>query len=387
MPIYGLTDETPSFKEIARIYKGEERKRGQVEPGKPLPYFRIKFKDGEDAAKSRFLEIYGGKPDRIHFRLPFPEIERCWDAYLEAYLKGGLIGRSDGRKWISLLDYESDEWVVRNGELTEAGVDRGISLQYNPDIPVTKWTDKTGKEWPVYAKPYARMRIVIPELRRLAYVTVITSSSNDIREISRELGGIKLWAEQELSVPITKIPLILTKREQEFTYPTDGGRATRRGYFIHVEPDPKWASVALDFMKVQSMLPFDVPDLDLPELPEGMHAGVEHSDEADGFGDFVDSEIAPELPDLKNDEGDIPLDDSDTNGKPQYHSVAHSGAVEFLKAKKEADETVYWGFVYGMGFVHQDGMDMIHRTSDGVEDWTASLLTATQTFSKRSKDV
>src|SRR3989304_3065934 len=119
-PIKGLTDRGLSFPIIGHIRKGikEERKRQDGTTYTvpiDLKYFRVEFDVGERVSADRFLEKYGPEPQAINVMLPFNEINRCWDAWLEAYTAGRMLARSDGEFIQSQVNPKTGEWYILNG--------------------------------------------------------------------------------------------------------------------------------------------------------------------------------------------------------------------------------------------------------------------------------
>ena len=182
MPIKGLTDRGLAFPEIGQIRKGKKvtkKRKDKSEYTVPvdLKYFRVLFDEQEVDSAELFLEKYGEEPDQINIILPFNEIERCWDAWLEAYTAGRMVARSDGEIFTYLIDTDTGEILVRNGK---------------PGSPYTEGQtvgkDSKGKD--IYCRPVGRLKVIIPELARAAFLTVNTTSVHDIHNISSQLAGM-----------------------------------------------------------------------------------------------------------------------------------------------------------------------------------------------------
>src|SRR3990167_9198597 len=122
MSIKGLTDRGMAFPEIGQIRKGAQK--GEKSPGKDLTYFRVTFDEREQKAAETFRAVYGDQPDEIRVILPFDEIERMWDPFLEAYTAGRLVARSDGERFIYLVDTKTGELLVRDGYDVKTGKPR-----------------------------------------------------------------------------------------------------------------------------------------------------------------------------------------------------------------------------------------------------------------------
>src|SRR5512139_2981369 len=113
MPIVGLTDRGLAFPEIGQIRKGAKKSGNR--PGEDLTFFRVEFDEREKKAADEFVRTYGAQPQAIRIILPFNEIERMWDAWLEAYTAGRMVARADGEKYIYLIDTKTNRLLVKNG--------------------------------------------------------------------------------------------------------------------------------------------------------------------------------------------------------------------------------------------------------------------------------
>jgi hypothetical protein len=155
-----------------------------------------------------------------------------WDAWLEAYTAGRMIARSDGKYITYQLDDKSD-MIVHNG------VDKnGNKVKH----PVDGIAGRDHKGNPVKFKPTGRLKVIIPDLSRAAYVTVMTTSIHDIGNISDQLAAFK-----ELNGgQIAGIPFILRRRKKMISTPNaDGTRARRPKSLISIEADPEWVKAKL----------------------------------------------------------------------------------------------------------------------------------------------
>ena len=264
MPIIGLSDRGLSFPEIGQLRKGAA-KTDPRKPGADLNYFRVIFDEKEQEAAIAFNRTYGLQPDSIRIILPFNEIDRMWDAWLEAYTAGRMVARADGEKYIYLIDTSTGEMLVKNGIDIKTGQPR----PYVEGAPVGYYTSSSGKIEPVYCKPSGRLKVIIPELVRAAYLTVLTTSIHDIANISDQLRAFQTLNGSR----IAGIPLILRRRPKKISTPgPDGTRARRIKWLISIEADPEWVRRALQETK-RLALPGN--GLSLPEPQIGPHSGVE----------------------------------------------------------------------------------------------------------------
>jgi hypothetical protein len=247
MPIIGLSDRGLAFPEIGQIRKGA--KKTAKRPGKDLQWFRVEFDEQEQDTATNFNQRYGDKPNEINIILPFDEIERCWDAWLEAYTAGRMVARSDGERFTYLLDTESGEILIKNGEPFK---------KYKEGEPVGK--DYQGK--PVYCRPVGRLKVIVPELARAAYLTVMTTSVHDIANLSAQLEAFK----QINSGIIKGIPLVLRRRPKKISVPkpkSKNQRVRMEKWLLSIEADPAWVKAKLTEVKYLSL-----PGNGFPLLPE-----------------------------------------------------------------------------------------------------------------------
>lgn len=238
MPIKGLTDQPRAFVEIGQLRKGAPKPKNGKKPGADLTYFRATFNEGEEKAAEMFFAEYGNEPRAIEVFLPFDEPEANFETWKEAYLAGGLIHRCDGEYVERAIDYENGEVIVNNGKHVETGERVKCDGQ-----PVAYWTDEQGKQQPVFCEPHGRLKVIVPQLRRLAYMTVLTTSTWDIANLSKELNGY--WWENRQK--LRGIRFILKRTPKMISTPSGrGGRkARRKKWLLHIEPAPSWVEEQL----------------------------------------------------------------------------------------------------------------------------------------------
>lgn len=244
-PIKGMTDQLPSFPQIGTVRKGAPK--GENRPGPDLTYFRVEFDEREAETAQRFRAIYGEEPREININLPFDDIDRCWEAWREAYRAGALIHRCDGE----LIEYAIN---TKTGEVLVRG---GIHLETGERVPCSGKVD---------CKPHARLRVIIPELRRLAYLMVLTGSIHDIVNISGQLQAIRDLSGGQLR----GLPLVLRRRPKRISTPSgpNGKRARREKWLLSIEADPRWVEAKLAQLEGASF----------PQLPR-LEAGVDEDEE------------------------------------------------------------------------------------------------------------
>lgn len=240
MPIKGLTDQRMQFVEIGQLRKGAPKKKDR--PGEDLTYFRATFLEGEDQAAEMFHEEYGEEPREINIRLPFNTVEENFDAWQEAYVQGGLIHRCDGEYVQYEVDPKTGSVLVMNG------LDAN-----NQKVKCDGSTD---------CKPTGRLKVIVPELRRLAFMTVLTTSVWDILNISRQLEAIRHINNGQLQ----RVPLVLKRRPRDISTPSGSGgkRARRTKWLLSIEADPKWVERQVLELPAAEAEPLALP----PGMPE-----------------------------------------------------------------------------------------------------------------------
>jgi len=118
------------------------------------------------------------------------------------------------------------------------------------------WRDQAGelhhepKPCPGGCKPTGRLKVIIPELRRLAYVVVHTTSRWDIVEITANLEALSRLTGNG----INGIPLVLKRRPRMISTPgQDGKRARREKWLLSIEADPAWVDAQIGHMRLLAM--------------------------------------------------------------------------------------------------------------------------------------
>ena len=199
-------------------------KKEPNKPGSDLTYFRVEFDEKEFEAAKTFAARFGNEPTDIVIVLPFDEISRSWEAWHETYVAGAMVHRCDRDFVQYAIDPKTGERLVVNG------------LDYHGN-PVRCRGKADG------CKPVGRLRVIVPELKRLAYLMVLTTSIHDCKNISDQLAGIASMNGGRLA----GIPLVLRRRPREISTPSgEGGkRARRKKWLISIEADPEWVKAKL----------------------------------------------------------------------------------------------------------------------------------------------
>lgn len=281
MPIVGLTDRTPSFKEIGRLRLGIPKEQALKEGPKEISYFRADFRPDAQDALVDFKNIYGSEPKSVRIRLPFTELNRCWDAWYEVYNKAGMLGRADGERWIYLRHNQTGELLVKDGDpLLPDGLpvdaDGRVFMPFERNKPVYSYKNRKGEDVGVFAKPSGRLQVLIPDLKRAAFVTVITHSVYNVMRISEQLAGIQ-QAAKSAGMNITMVPMILSRRKESISVSINGKKALQEHYLLNIEIDPLWMEA--QFAYLDRLL----PGMKQLALPSGFEALPEEVAEVDDF--------------------------------------------------------------------------------------------------------
>ncbi len=233
MPIIGLTDKRASFPQIGVLRKGDVKK-DERKPGADLTWFRFDADDQD--AQSAFESTYGKEPRAIRVFLPYPTVEENFDAWREEWSASSLKHRCDGEVMV--------RWLTPRGT-------------YSSDPKPCPYRDLPAHERG--CKQVGRLQVIVPELRRLAYVTVLTTSIHDILEINANLLALK-----ETRSDLRGIPMIVRRAPREISTPgADGKRVRREKWLISIEAQPQWVDMQLQ-STAQAALPA-ATSLALPE--------------------------------------------------------------------------------------------------------------------------
>lgn len=302
MPIKGLTDQPRQFSEIGQLRKGAPKPKDKQQPGKDLTYFRATFEDSEEKAADMFHQAYGSEPREVNIRLPFNTVDENFDAWQEAYVKGGLIHRCNGEYTQYEVDPQTGSILVMNG----------LDVDGN----------KVKCDGSADCRPTGRLKVIVPELRRLAFMTALTTSVWDILNISRQLEAIRYVNDGKLQ----NVPLILKRRPREISTPsgTGGKRARREMWLLSIEADPDWVATQI--------LALSAPDEAEPlALPPGMR---DITDDEEIVGEnlpFTDEE--PKAENLHGISEGEPTTQERWNGFLESANITQEKALEFLGAE------------------------------------------------------
>jgi hypothetical protein len=242
MPIAKYQNKEASFPRAGVLRKGAPKpERG---PGRDLTYFRLDPID-EQTGKD-FAEHYGDEPRSINVFLPYATTDENFQCWQEEYSASELKHRCDGE-----YVYERDK---RTGQL-----------------------EKTDRPCPGGCQEVGRLTVIIPELRRFAYVTVLTGSAHDLAELLSNLQAIEM-----LQRDLRGIPMVLRRIKRMISTPDDrtGKRARREKWLLNIEVAPQWARSMLTSMERHAMPLLETTVNDRPALVDtrsGEIIEVEHT--------------------------------------------------------------------------------------------------------------
>lgn len=312
MPIKGLSDRGLAFPQIGSIRKGAAKDPSKNQPGSDLKYFRMDFDECEKGAIEKFKALYpDGKPTDINIILPFDDIEKVWNPWREAYTAGALIHRCDGEFVNYAINPSTGERVVMNwhdakGEMVKCTIQNHANKQQR-------------------CKPIGRLMVIVPQLERLAYLVVHTTSIHDIGNISDQLSAIR----EMNGGHIAGIPLILRRRPVEISTPSgaDGKRARREKWLISIEADPEWVSAKIGAMKSAA-------------LPSAERLQIAAPVSGPEWSDIDDEQEEEEIIDAEAVEPSAKIDaiinkaiaDNTKNGKVYHDAVTEQANAELVSA-------------------------------------------------------
>jgi hypothetical protein len=260
MPIKNLTDRGPSLPQIGELRKGGGKPETGNKPGRDLTYFRFTSKHPE--VIRAFYDSYPEEPTAVNCYFPFQTAEQNFEAWVENWGAGSLKWRGDGETLVL--------WQKPDG-----------SYSHEP-----KTQPATG------GKEVGRLKIVIPELKRMAYVMALTTSLNDIMEMSAVLE-----AYEAMRGDLRGIPFVLSRIPRMVSTPSgkDGGRARREKWLWHLEAQPVWVQAQLSVMQ-RAALPAGTALLDSGSIAD-IETGEIMDDDYEETAEYEDIEETAVLDD------------------------------------------------------------------------------------------
>jgi hypothetical protein len=259
------------FPQLGQIRKGAPKPADGKKPGADLTFFRVTFDEREIESAAIFTQHYGDEPREIDVLLPFNGVDENLEAWRETYVAGGLVHRCDGERIWYEINPKTGERLVRNGE------------------PLKNCDGSTG------CKPTGRLKIIVPQLQRLAFLTVLTTSLHDIMNLHRQLEALL-----QINGKLAGVPLKLRRRPIKISTPSgEGGkRARREKWLLSIEADPAWVKAKLLAMQAAALpgngLGEDVPLLEAPDEPDE----PEENDASIPAGNVVSAETVDPVRDV-----------------------------------------------------------------------------------------
>jgi hypothetical protein len=330
MPIVGLSDRDEAFPEIAKIHKGAKKRKnaqGKEIFGEELTYFRVEWSEGEAKAEAEFRRLYGDTPNAIRVLFPFNEITRFWDPWKVAFVAGGKLAQSDG-KFVNYLQTVNGDILVRDY------FDKDGNKVPHPADNIAG-VDFEGK--PVPYKDSGLLRVLLYDLPRAAYMTVITGSKHDIANISSQLRAFKELNHQQ----IAGVPFILRRVPKMVSTPNGKGkpRVRRKKYLISIEVDPDWMKLKFGELRALAM-PESIDGDVVAELPPGEVLPTE-LDEDELDGEEIEGESAEAEAEEAPREMVSPLSERAVKYAAGHWNVSDEQAAKDI-AKKNLGKLVVW---------------------------------------------
>ena len=235
--IRGLTDRMAEFPRIGELRKGA-KKISDKEPGKDLgPYFRFTSDQAETVAD--FEAVYGEAPTEVSVYLPYRYAEDNFMTAKEQWVAGGMVHRCDG---------------VTCSVWRKPG-DTGYSIDPVP--------------CPGGCTPVGRLKVIIPDLMRMALVTALTSSKHDLMRITEQLA-----AYEAIRGDLRGIQFVLSRRRVKVSTPEIGSdkkqtgkRVRREKWLLSIEPAKDWVVAQVEAMRLAAMP--RLPQIEAPDVVEG----------------------------------------------------------------------------------------------------------------------
>ena len=239
MPIKGLTDNIISFPRLGKIKKGSPKQENKI--GKDLDYFRLDT-DNADVGK-QFCDLFGQQPKKIEpVQLLFGDSQDAFDCWMEEWAASGLVRRCD--KETQMIHLEGNKYSRK-------------------PIPCLGEGCK--------CKQVGRLKIRIPDIKRIGYFEVETHSIYDIINISRYLNGY-----QELLAPfrtdgksaLTGVPFVLSRKTESISSPRGESKARRDASLLSIEIHPIFAETMMSALQQGALKQLSQEPISVPLLEE-----------------------------------------------------------------------------------------------------------------------
>ena len=210
MPIKQLVRDSSSFPRLGKLRKGGKKrpgKNGGEIMGTDLKFFRFDSPDAD--AMATFTREHGTDPTSIPVYLVHPTPEEAFQFWKEDHQGGNLMHRCDGETCVL--------WRKPDG-----------TMSFEP------------KPCPGGCSKIGTLFIILPSLKRFAYVAVETHSTHDILQLQENLN-----AAYALFGDLTRIPFLLSRRDRQVSYTDKNGTHKVTKSLLYLEPDQKMMEMRL----------------------------------------------------------------------------------------------------------------------------------------------
>lgn len=330
MSIRGLTDKQAAFPSVGVLRKGEKKPETGNAPGKDLTYFRFVSEDA--LANKMFADAYPNEDSlrNINVFLPHKTTDENMDAWIEKWVAGGLVYRSDGESMAL--------WRTDKG---------GYSTEMKPDPKPEIGEDGKRKDGSMQV---GRLSVIVPELGRFVTITVMTTSKHDIINLTRQLRSYEAFRGD-----LRGIPFVLKRRKEMISTPAPGGkRARREKWLLSIETQPAWTMAQLGAMQ-QAALPsggiVDMPENDYFELPANIS------------NPFEDDAPEPDFEPAPTDWGGEPVQSFNSLDDLLYQLNLEFGLTE-VAAKNRIKELGFSSLPKGNGELHKRLQEIYQAVKD-----------------------
>lgn len=363
MPLINVLRRGMKLPRIGTLRKGEQVPVIDKETKKPKldkkgeavmrpverPYWVIHTDTSDDEGTlEKIYAAYGTKEIKtLNVYLLYPDAEKNFNAWMEAYTSGQLVARSDERVVTYLSDTTNGQTLIQDGRMIDAPKNPKSAagqlvadLQPGEELPYTEGMIvalSSGSENAISFKAVGRLSVVVRELRRPdRWFSVITGSYwydipfiytaiDKINEISRYSGR-----------PANTIPLLLKRVPVETTFTDDSGKK-RRTEMHCIQLDVR-DDVISGLMEAYEDTPFVFQLTAPPQLPE-MVGGreVQSSYNGESFDEpdeIINEEWEADIADLQD--GELPVQQLDKwqgSQKPESKTSTDTFSPEALRQK------------------------------------------------------
>lgn len=211
-----------SIGSISKGFGGQGQRMGETAA------FNISFRQNADPEiKDYFLKVYGGNPSKINFFLPCSDIDKCITApYTTFNSSRTMLARSDGEFFTYIANLENPlntaEPYLRNG----LRCSDGQKVPHQPDLG---FLGKPGAKMQMSGQMFVFIKELLEAgvFQTMAFKFHTTADRDMLR---KRLCYIRDFA-AGLNVPITAIPMFLTKYRKMTSYIDPGGVPRRSEHF------------------------------------------------------------------------------------------------------------------------------------------------------------